>query len=315
MAGDELLEAVRFLPSQVRDMAVAAADLDGLPDRSGIENVVILGVAAGRVAGDVVAALAELDATVPVVATGGRCPSWISSQTLVIAVSQSGDDSATVIATEHALSSGSRVVAVTGGGRLGELCSEWSVPVVPIDPEVGPSAGMGVIIVPVLVLLERLGLANGMNRVISGTAEQLEERHRILTIDSTQIAQLVDVLRGRVAIVTGAGAVGKHASRRWVQELDLVGGVASVRRRIPTGPSDVATGRRLADVTSDGAVVIVLRHDFEPPGLDGGLALLDDAFEQVHTFRAAGDGPLAQLLDLILTADAVAAALASRHDA
>jgi len=310
MAGEELLDAVRFLPSQVRDMAVAAADVDGLPDRAGIRSVVILGVGAGRVAGDVVAALAELDATVPVVATGGRCPAWISSETLAIVVSQSGDDTATVKAAQAALEAGARLVAVTSGGRLAEVCAEWSVPVVPVDPEAGPAAGIGIAVVPILVMLERLGLANGMNRVISGTAAQLEERHRLLSEDSSSVTDLAAVLPGRVAMVTGAGAVGKHASRRWVQELDLVGGVACVRRRIPMGATDVATGRRLADATANGAVVIVLRHDFEPPGLDGGVALLSDAFEYVHTFRAEGDGPLAQLFDLILTADAVAAVLA-----
>jgi len=314
VAGKELLDAVRFLPSQVRDMAVAAADVDGLPDRSGIRSVVILGVGAGRVAGDVVAALAELDATVPVIATGGRCPSWISSETLAIVVSQSGDDTATLRAAQTALEAGARLVAVTSGGRLAEACTEWSVPVVPVDPEAGPAAGIGVAVVPILVMLERLGLANGMNRVISGTAVQLEERHRRLSEDSAPITDLASVLPGRIAIVTGAGAVGKHASRRWVQELDLVGGIACVRRRIPMGPSDVATGRRLADATTNGAVVIVLRHDFEPAGLDGGVALLPQAFDHVHTFQAEGDGPLAQLFDLILTADVVAAALAADRE-
>jgi len=311
MPGEELLDAVRFLPSQVRDMAVAAADVDGLPDSSGISNVVILGVGAGRVAGDVVAALAELNAAAPVIATGARCPAWISDQTLVIAVSQSGNEEATVNAARHALDSGGRLVAITSGGRLGELCGEWGVPVVPVDPEAGPSAGVGVAVVPVLVLLERLRLATGMNRIISGTAAQLEVRLRHLSRDSDSIASLASELPGRIAIVTGAGAIGKHASRRWVQELDLVGGVACVRRRIPTDATDIATGRRLADSTVNGAVIIVLRHDFEPAGLDGGVALLNDAFDQVHTFRAGGDGPLAQLFDLILSADAVAAALAA----
>jgi S-adenosylmethionine/arginine decarboxylase-like enzyme len=91
--------------------------------------------------------------------------------------------------------------------------------------------------------------------------------------------------------------------------------VAAVRRRLPTGPVDVATGVRLSDATRDGAVVVVLRHDFEPEGLDGGVALLAEAFDEIHTFTAQGDGPLAQLLDLVLLADAVAAALVRRTGA
>lgn len=312
MSAEELLEAVRHLPDQVRDVAVAAADAEGLPDREGIATVVVLGVGTGRVAGDVIEALAELQASVPVVATGARCPAWVGEATLAIAVSPSGDEDATFAAVEAARAAGARLVVVTSGGRIGAACREWGVPVVPVDPEAGPAAGLGVSVVPVLVLLERLGVASGMSRTISAVAEQLEARHKALDDDLGAVEALAEALRGRVAIVTGAGAIGKHAARRWVQEIDQVGGVAAVRRRLPTGTSDVATGRRLADATRDGAVIIVLRHDFEPDGLDGGVSLLDDAFDEVHTFRAEGDGALAQLLDLVLVADAVAAAVARR---
>ncbi len=314
MSAEELLEALRYLPDQVRDAAVAAADVDDLPDREGISDVAIFGVGGGRVAGDVIETIGEVRGSVPIIATGARCPSWVGESTLAIALSPSGDEPATLAAAAEARDAGARVVAVTSGGALGTACAEWGVPVVPVDPEAGPAAGLGVAIVPVLVLLERLGLAAGMSRTISGVAEQLEARHAALNADLSTIEQLAESLPGRVAIVTGAGAMGKHAARRWVQELDQVGGVASVRRRLPTGPADVATGVRLADATRDGAVLIVLRHSYEPEGLDGGLALLDDAFDEVHTFEAEGDGPLAQLLDLVLQADAVAAAVVRRTE-
>ncbi|MEZ5243875.1 MAG: SIS domain-containing protein [Acidimicrobiales bacterium] len=311
MSAEELLDALRHLPDQVRDAAVAAADVDDLPSRDGIANVAILGVGGGRVAADVIEAICEIRGSVPIVATGARCPGWVDDSTLAIALSPSGDD-ATVAGVRRAREAGARVVAVTSGGPLREACTEWGVPIVPVDPEAGPAAGLGVSIVPVLVLLERLGLAHGMSPAISGVATQLEARHAALDHDLAPIEALASVLPGRVAIVTGAGAMGKHASRRWVQEIDRVGGVAAVRRRLPTGPVDVATGVRLSEATKRGAVVIVLRHDFEPEGLDGGVELLNDAFDEIHTFVAEGDGPLAQLLDLVLLADAVAAALVRR---
>lgn len=312
MSAEELLDALRHLPDQVRDGAVAAADVDNLPPRDGIANVAIFGVGGGRVAADVIEAIGELRASVPIVATGARSPGWTDESTLAIALSPSGDEEATLAAAREARDAGARLVAVTSGGPLREACAEWGVPVVPVDPEAGPAAGLGVSIVPVLVLLERLGLADGMSRAISGVATQLETRHASLDHDLSAIEALAAVLPGRVAIITGAGAMGKHAARRWVQEIDRVGGVAAVRRRLPTGPIDVATGVRLSEATSEGAVLVVLRHDFEPEALDGGVALLHDAFDEIHTFVAEGDGPLAQLLDLVLLADAVAAALVRR---
>ncbi len=314
MTPDELLDSVRHLPDQVRDVAVAAADAEGLPDADEVTEVIILGIGAGRVAGDVIAAICELRGSVPIVATGGRCPAWVSSTTLAIALCDGGDNTAPKAAVEEARAAGARLIAVAVPGTFADTCASWAVPVVPIDPDAGPAAGLGVSIVPVLVLLERLRFVKGMSGAISKTAEQLGERVAQLG-ETAEIDALAAALDNRLAIVTGAGAVGKHAARRWVQELDRVGEVAAVRRRLPTGPADVASGARLAASTRDGAVLILLRHDFEPDGLDQGVALLPEHFDEIHSFSASGDGPLAQILDLVLLADSVAAALLRRRSA
>ncbi len=313
MSTDELLDAVRYLPDQVRDIAVLASDVEGLPEVSGVTQVVIFGVGGGRVASDVIEAISELRGNVPIIATGGRCPSWVSETTLAIPISRSGNTQATITASRQARAAGARMIALTSGGELGELCAEWGVAVVRIDTDSGPAAALGVTIVPALVLLERLGFVTGMSQTISSTAAQLETRLQEV-VGQESIGRLVDALPGRIAIVSAAGAMGKHAARRWVQELDRVGGVASVRRRLPVDEMDVATGVRLAEATTGGAVLILLRHEYEPDGLDGGVVILDQHFDEVHTITAQGDTPLAQLLDLVLMADVVAAMLAGRAD-
>ena len=312
MPSPGLLGAVSRLPNQVRDVAVAAADTEGLPDRRGIRMVVIFGVGAGRVAGDVIEALSEFHASVPVISAGALAQSWIDESTLAMILSPWGEEAGTVPALEHALAAGARVIAVTSGGELGAACAARGVPVVPVDPQAGPAVGLGVLIVPVLVLLERLGVATGVNRVISNVAAQFQARHDSLDNETDAIDALVEALRGRIAIVTGAGTVGKNAARRWVMELDRVGKTPAVRRSLPTNAADVTTSLRLADHANNGVVVIVLRHDYEPEGLDGGVALLDSSFGEVHTFYARGNDPLSQILDLLLLAAAVSSRLA--HD-
>ncbi|MDG1875779.1 MAG: SIS domain-containing protein [Acidimicrobiales bacterium] len=308
MLSGEFTESVRHLPDQLRDIAVAAADLDGLPAVDGVTSVVILGTGGARVGGDALEAICELTAQVPIVATGARCPAWVSASTLAIAVSRSGNDGGVVEAADAARLAGAPVIAITSGGALGDAAHSWGVPVVPVDPAAGPAVGLGASIVPVLVLLERLGFVSGMTRTVSEAADRLGQRIEGLLIDET-VRQLAEVLPGRVALVTAAGSIGKHAARRWVQELDRFGGVSAVRRRLPMGQTDVETGRRLHSSTANGAVLVMLRHADEPPGLDGGVALARDRFEHVFEIQAQGEGPLAQLLDLVLVGDAVAAQL------
>ena len=276
--------------------------------------MVILGTGPGRVAGDVVEALAEFHGEVPVVATGARCPAWVGDGTLAVVVSFAGESEAAIAAAETAEGAGARMLVVTTEGGLSEWATDHCVAAVRVDPESGPAAGLGVAIVPILVLLERLGLATGMSRLISGVAEQLEVRRQAIDEDRSDIDAIAEAVQGRVAVVCGAGAIGKNAARRWVQELDRVGGVPSVRRRLPVNSEDVATWARLAERAPAGLVAIVLRHDFEPEGLIGGRDLLGGAVTSVHEVVARGDGVLAQLLDLVLVADAVAAALRSTSD-
>ena len=312
MATDDLFEALRHLPDQVRDAAVAAADVEGLPAPGDISEVVIVGAGGGGVAGDVVESVAHLQGSVPVLATGGISPAWLSESSLVVAVSQSGDDRPTVAAARVAARSGAHMVAVTSGGELMALCADWGVPTTRVDPFAGPAAGLGVLIVPVLVLLERVGVLEGMNRLISESAEQIEARSRLMDADPAPVQALADAVQDRMAVVCGAGGVGKHAARRWVHRLDRIGGVSSVRRNLPADEAEAASWGTLAQWIPSGVTTILLRHDFEPQGLADRIDLLEGARTTVHEVRAAGEGALAQLLDLVLVGDAVAG-LASRR--
>ncbi|MCY4422643.1 MAG: hypothetical protein OXC06_06185 [Acidimicrobiaceae bacterium] len=312
MATDDLFEALRHLPDQVRDAAVSAADVEGLPGPGDVTDVVIVGAGGGGVAGDVVESVAHLQGAVPVQATGGISPAWLSESSLVVAVSQSGDDRPTVAAARAAQAGGARMVAVTSGGELMELCSQWGVPVARVDPLVGPAAGLGVVIVPVLVLLERVGVLAGMNRLISECAEQIEARGRLIDADAASLEALAGGVQERMTVVCGAGGVGKHSARRWVHRLDRVAGVSSVRRNLPADEAEAASWTTLAGRVRAGVATIVLRHDFEPPGLADRIDLLGSAVTALYEVRAEGEGALAQLLDLVLVGDAVAELAARR---
>jgi len=260
----------------------------------------------------VVEAVAHLQGSAPVLATGGLSPAWLSETSLVVAVSQSGDDRPTVAAARAARASGAHMVAVTSGGELMALCTGWGVPMARVDPKVGPEAGLGVVIVPVLVLLERVGVLEGMNRLISDSAEQIEARSRLMDADHAPVEALAAGVQDRMTVVCGAGGVGKHAARRWVNRLNRVGDVASMRRNLPADEAEAATWATLARGVPAGVAAVVLRHDFEPPGLADRVDLLGSAVTALYEVRAEGEGALAQLLDLVLVGDAVAALAAQR---
>src|SRR5207302_5032919 len=126
-------DAAAQLPEQVAAAARAVKDVAGLPQRSSIANVVVLGMGGSGIAGDVFQATAGPDLAVPVSVVKSYCPpGFVGPASLVFAVSFSGDTEETVEAASAAVSRGAAVVAVTSGGELAQLADGWGVPVLPV---------------------------------------------------------------------------------------------------------------------------------------------------------------------------------------
>ena len=107
---------------QVAEAAECAAGIEGLPAADEVDNVLVLGMGVGGLAGDLLAAVGGPFVPVPlVVAKGYGPPSFVGPGTLCFAVSFSGDTEETVEAAQAAASAGARMVVVARGGELGAL--------------------------------------------------------------------------------------------------------------------------------------------------------------------------------------------------
>src|SRR4029450_6317710 len=93
---------------------------------------------------------------VPVVVHKGySIPNFIGENTLVFAVSSSGNTEETVDATTNAMMQGGRVVAFSAGGELEDLARGWDAPFIRLPADIPmPRAGIGAASVPPLMALE-----------------------------------------------------------------------------------------------------------------------------------------------------------------
>ena len=115
-----LLDATLALPEQVEAAVAASVDIAHLPAHDDVANVVVLGIGASGLAGDMLAAVAAPFMPVPLVVTKGyEPPSFVDPSTLVIAISFSGDTEETVQALMTAVEAGAQILDVGGAGRDG----------------------------------------------------------------------------------------------------------------------------------------------------------------------------------------------------
>lgn len=307
-----MFEATLELPEQLERAESSVSQVAGLPPAEGISSVVVLGMGGSGISGDVLAAVAGPISPVPVVvAKQYECPSFVGPDTLVFAVSFSGNTEETIAATHEAVGAGARLVVVSAGGHLARIADEWGAPVVPVDESIPmPRAGIGAVTVPLLLVMERLGLLEGATAQLHQAIAQLKIRRDELAAPSSPAARLARDIGRTMPIIYGGGPLGETAAWRWKGQVNENPKVAAFANRIPElTHNEVCGWGQHGDVTRQVFSLVLLRHDFEHPQVVRRFDLVTEACEEVvdgvHTVRAAGEGPLAQLFDLIFFGDMV----------
>lgn len=316
-----MLDAARALPEQMRAALDTMGDVAQLPPSGGITSVVVLGMGGSGIAGDVLAAVAAPSCPVPVLVTKQyECPAFVGPDTLVLAVSFSGNTEETLAAARQALDAGARVVAVTAGGALGRLAREHGAPVVTLDDSIPmPRAGIAALTVPMLVVPEQLGLLEGATAQIEAAIAQLARRRDELVVDPTPVTGLARRIGRTLPIVYGGGPLGEVAAWRWKGQFNENPKVAAFANRLPElTHNEVCGWGQHGDVTRQVFTLVQLRHDHEHPQVARRVELVaeicDEVVADVVEVRAKGDGPVAQLFDLVLLGDLVSLQMAANED-
>ncbi|MDQ1396513.1 MAG: glucose/mannose-6-phosphate isomerase [Acidimicrobiaceae bacterium] len=318
-----IFDVTAALPEQVATAAREAADIDGLPDRDAVENVVVLGMGGSGIAGDVLLATAAPFMAVPVVVVKGyECPHFVGEGSLVFAISFSGNTEETIEAATDAAINGARMVVVTSGGELGKLASGWGAPVIPVPETIPqPRAALGAMAIPPLVALERIGLFPGASEWINHAVDQLRIRRDAVVAagDKSEPAEVARRIGRTIALMHGGGAIGATAAQRWKTQINENANAPAFWSSQPElCHNEVQGWGQHGDVTRQVLSLVQLRHDAEHPQVVRRFELITELVREVMAdiieVRAEGDGDLAQLLDLVLFGDFVSLFLAGREE-
>ncbi len=312
-------EAAAGLPEQV-EAAVSAARGLALPRRERVENVVVLGMGGSGIAGDVLVATAAPFMPVPVtVVKSYEPPDYVGTGSLVFAVSFSGDTEEIVEAATGAYEAGASLIVVAGGGALTALADDWKVPVVPVPGDIPqPRAALGALAVPPLVLLEEIGLFPGAVQWVDQAVDQLRRRRDELLGPGNLAEEMAHVIGRSIPLVYSSGALGAAAALRWKAQVNENAKCPAFFNVYPElCHNEVAGWGQHGDATRQLLTLVNLRHDAEHPQVSRRFDLVSEVLLEVVAdvteVRAAGEGDLAQLLDLALVGDFVSLHLAGNE--
>jgi glucose/mannose-6-phosphate isomerase len=306
----DMFGATFALPEQIERASAVAAEVTGLPSGKGITSAVVMGMGGSGIGGDVAAAVAAPDATVPVVVSKHyECPAWVGPDTLVMASSFSGDTEETIAAATVAAQRGARMVVMCSGGELARLAGEWKAPVVPFDASIPmPRAGIGAVSVSPLIVMARMGLLPDVSAQVDAAVGQLRKRAEELHGDDNPAAVLARRIGRTMALVYGGGVLGEAAAWRWKGQFNENPKMPAWPNRLPELTHNEIAGWAVnGDVTRQVFTLLLLRHDFEHPQVSRRFEIVaevcDEIVADVIEVTAEGQGPLAQFLDLALVGD------------
>ena len=316
------VDAVESLPEQVAAAQQTAADLDlSAVANAEHRSVLVLGMGGSGIAGDMLRAVAGAVSPLPIaVSKGYSVPRYVDGSTLVIASSYSGDTEETLSAATQAVENGARIVAITTGGALGALAQASGGVVVPCPTGLFPRAAVGALSVPIFSVMEQLGYADDMTPAIDAAQQQLAQRRDALarSADATknEARRLARRIGRTFPLVYGGDEIGAVAAMRWKADVNENAKAPAFWNTLPElDHNEIMGWGQHGDVTRQVVSLIELRHDFEHLRTSRRIALTTDIIRetvgQVLSVRADGEGPLAQLMDLMYIGDWVSVYMAA----
>lgn len=177
----EMLRQVASSAAQVRTAvrACAETDLSAFTPDARPRAIVVAGMGSSGTAGDILGVVCGAGVAVQVLTLrAGRLPGWVGAADLVFAVSSSGTTHETLAVAREAARRGCRLVGVGAeASPLHRIAEQARAPFVKVDQAgtVLPRQTLWALTVPLLVVAERLGIAQIGAEVYEQTAGRLEE--------------------------------------------------------------------------------------------------------------------------------------------
>lgn len=317
-----MLGYIDALPDQLEQAWAHARTLD-LPAGGPIQQVVIGGMGGSAISGDLLAALLADRCAVPIsVVRGYDLPAHAAgSDTLVFGLSHSGNTEETEAAIGQALERGAQVIAITTGGRLGEMVRQGGT-VWHYEYPALPRASLGWLYGLLLGAAARLGLVEGLDEEIGEAVAVMRKYQEYWNVNmiaarnpaKRYAGQLVDC----IPVIWGAGLLAPVA-RRWKTQINENSKSAAFFEELPELNHNTVVGivapDELLKKHKFQIIQLTSRHDHPRVALRHDLThkmLLSEAIV-TDPVKARGESRLAQQMSLVLFGDYVSYYLAMAY--
>ncbi len=325
MAGDmnaeKMMGYLYELPDQFHSSLELEFDfIEGY--RRDYRNIVVTGLGGSAIGGDILRNYAAKMARLPVVVNRDyHLPAFVGPDTLVLAVSYSGNTEETLAAYEEAARRGAQIIVVSSGGKLSQYARQNGQGLIQVPSGFVPRAAVGWLFAPQALLLGELGLIEGVKEEIREVAAVLKELRESLkpTVDVpvNQARVIAGKCRGNIPVIWGTTGVSEVAAQRWKAQINENAKSPAYYSIFPELNHNEIVGFEAPADLLQKQVYIILR-DKEDYGriekrIDISKAIIRDKVKNTIEVHSRGQSYLARVFSLIYVGDYASAYLALEY--
>jgi glucose/mannose-6-phosphate isomerase len=306
-----VLDLLLELPTQLQTGERLGQSV-ALPPATDVRTIVTTGLGGSSISGDLLRSYLHAESRLPILVNRHyTLPAFVGPETLVCAVSYSGNTEETLSAFGEARARGAKLLAVSSGGQLAQLADDWCVPCVRVPGGLPPRTTLGYLLAPMLIILARLGLIADQREPLSETIEMLRElgaqyRPGIETFRNLPKAVAKD-LHGKFPVIYGVQDFSDVVAYRWRTQFNENSKVLASHQVFPElNHNEIVGWQGLLSEAPE--IWVVLLRDRQELGrvaqqIDITKAFLQERATGITEIWSQGQSRLARLFSLLYTGD------------
>lgn len=164
-----MLEVIEKFPMQCRE-ALELPRGESISEE--FDKIIVTGMGGSAIGGDLLKSYLHQTKIPVFVNRNYKMPEFVDEKSLVFAVSYSGNTEETLSAVKDALEKKAKVIGVTSGGKLADMCEK----IIKVPTGYQPRAALGYLFLPMLGLLHNSGVVNVKNSELNEALNILKKK-------------------------------------------------------------------------------------------------------------------------------------------
>jgi glucose/mannose-6-phosphate isomerase len=302
---------------QIRAFSIDSQKKIKLQNPHKINKIVIFGMGGSAISGDLARSFIannnpEIEIPITVV-RNYQAPNWIDNETLVIAISYSGNTEETITSLNQAMEKTNNIVCITSGGELEQIAKNKNYPLLMIPSGYQPRAALGYLFIAVYnFLISSFCKVCTLSRTVieeQMLADLLEARAKVYSelTENNPALSLAKQLVGKQVIVYSSSNVLDIVNLRWRGQLQENAKNLAFGGYLPEMNHNEINSYQFPQTIIENSYLLFLLDPSDNPRVINRIRatheIINEKWNNAQILESSEEIPLLRIFDLIYLAD------------